>query len=169
MSCNPLESLRAIDESNLEGMRHKYKQAPHPASCHRSASFGSKWATSCGSGWKNQNPICDIVRTDNASVGETRQKLFTLTRSSRSEYVTRVSVTSQPLLMLPCINRNNDEQPNAGMKRLAPLRYFLSSSLPQDRRDGVEKYIVFPPGVDFSTLFGKRGVGVGVGRGSRKR
>ena len=28
---------------------------------------------------------------------------------------------------------------------------------------GVEKYIVFPPGVDFSTFLGERGVGVGRG------
>ena len=39
------------------------------------------------------------------------------------------------------MNRNNDEQPNAGMKRLTPLRYFLSSSLPQDRRDDLRQVL----------------------------
>ena len=32
------------------------------------------------------------------------------------------------------MNQNNDEQPNAGMKLLASLHHFLSSSLPQDRK-----------------------------------
>ena len=39
------------------------------------------------------------------------------------------------------MNRNNDEQPNAGMKGLTPLRYFLSSSLPQDRQDDLRQVL----------------------------
>lgn len=39
------------------------------------------------------------------------------------------------------MNQNNDEQPNAGMQLLASVRYFLSSSLPQDRQDDLRQVL----------------------------
>ena len=123
-------------------MRHKLDcylafdlHSLYPASCHRSASFGS--------GWKNQNRICDIERTYNSSVGGksvatmSREKPFN-SRSSRGEYVSRVSRHNFCRSSRP--KQNNDE-PNAGMQLLASVRYFLSSSLPQDRQDDLRQVL----------------------------
>ena len=38
------------------------------------------------------------------------------------------------------MNYNNDE-PNAGMQLLASVRYFLSSSLPQDRQEDLRQIL----------------------------
>ena len=38
------------------------------------------------------------------------------------------------------MNQNNDE-PNAGMQLLASVRYFLSSSLPQDRQEDLQQVL----------------------------
>ena len=125
-------------------MRHKLDcylafdlHSLYPASYHRSASFVS--------GWKNQNRICDIERTYNSSVGGksvatmSRERPYN-SRSSRGEYVTRVSRHNFCRWCYPASEAKQHE-PNAGMQLLASVRYFLSSSLPQDRQDDLRQVL----------------------------
>ena len=50
------------------------------------------------------------------------------------------------------MNQNNDEQHNAGMQFLASVRYFLSSSLPQDRQDDLRQVLDSNGATPTSTL-----------------
>ena len=60
------------------------------------------------------------------------REAFTPWRASRGEYVTRV--TSQ-------LRMNQNDEPRAGMQLLASVRYFLFSSLPQDRQDDLRQVL----------------------------
>ena len=61
--------------------------------------------------------------------------------TSRECHVTSSVDGVIPRPKLPRMNQNNDEQPNAGMQLLASVRYFLSSSLPQDRQDDLRQVL----------------------------
>ena len=60
--------------------------------------------------------------------------------TSRECHVTTSVDVVIPRPKLPRMNQNDDE-PNAGMQLLASVRYFLSSSLPQDRQDDLRQVL----------------------------
>ena len=60
--------------------------------------------------------------------------------TSRECHVTTSVDGVIPCTKLPRMNQNDDE-PNAGMQLLASVRYFLSSSLPQDRQDDLRQVL----------------------------
>ena len=121
-------------------MRQKYKQAPllpcifciQPlviSLCVVWIRVGYVHSSSVESRW----PCCG----SQAEVSLTRLSRARVRHASVTRHVA-TSVDACP--KLPRMNRNNDE-PKAGMQLLASVRYFLSSSLPQDWQDDLRQVL----------------------------